>query len=428
LIYFTPVSSSVVRGVASHSPVAQSVERLTVNEPARGEDNTTKSHASAYSGTLNAPRLHSSRFPEIPRSSPWISQRYSQQAAARVIIAVAGLLIIVFCPGYVWAATQSLDSRKQTLDIIASFAERICPSVPTSGGSSSVDVEAKAKAELPRLVKQLAELGVKGAARYQSSQYQGVLQKDLGPALRDTANCRTKIVDSLFPRFFPPDSGTDRAQEQREVRQRHLTRLQHVLRGDASNLKKAAELLRSYGFVVGAGLKAEPERDEMLSRYFVFDEVLDSDLVNHFRVYVEHKSALRKAIQKQDADYLAAVSLVLSAVPDAIMEEPDRMTVATAVVAQCLGTGALALVISDNGWQWSAPYSGSTGGRGKPDRRYVVMNDAYSNLKSDDKIRPHCERIKSNMVPLSDRATALMREALESADRQLLTGSCKYLR
>src|SRR5712691_13188575 len=72
------VGSSETAVRFARSPVAQLVERLTVNEQTRGEGNAAKSLGSACGATLNAPHRRSSCFPEFPPVLPRIPQRYSR--------------------------------------------------------------------------------------------------------------------------------------------------------------------------------------------------------------------------------------------------------------------------------------------------------------------------------------------------------------
>lgn len=94
------------------------------------------------------------------------------------------------------------DGQAKALDVIATFAERICKSAPTSGSSEAVELSGKAKAELTGLVKKVADLGIEGAAKYQSNEYQGVLQKDLAALLSKDADCKFKISEKLIDKLI----------------------------------------------------------------------------------------------------------------------------------------------------------------------------------------------------------------------------------
>ena len=112
---------------------------------------------------------------------------------------------------------SNLASQKQALDVIADFADRICDpaKVPLVGSSSSLELSGKAKAELSELVKKVANVGVEGAAKYQSSKYANVLQKDLVAVLRENKDCRLKVFEKLQSRLLAPASAKKSSQEAR---------------------------------------------------------------------------------------------------------------------------------------------------------------------------------------------------------------------
>lgn len=92
------------------------------------------------------------------------------------------------------ANAQSLEAEREILDTIGDFAERICPRVPLEGSSNTVELSGSAKADLNGLLRRMASLGIQGAAKYQESQFQGLVQKDLLAALRDTTDCKLKVA------------------------------------------------------------------------------------------------------------------------------------------------------------------------------------------------------------------------------------------
>lgn len=97
---------------------------------------------------------------------------------------------------------QALESEAEILDTIGDFAERICPKVPLEGNSSTVELSGSAKAELNGLLKKMAALGIQGAAKYQESQFQGLVQKDLLPAIRDSTDCKLKVANNLMGKLL----------------------------------------------------------------------------------------------------------------------------------------------------------------------------------------------------------------------------------
>jgi hypothetical protein len=95
------------------------------------------------------------------------------------------------------ALGDDLDQQSRALDLILQFAERFCQAPPTTGSSSAREVSAGAKVELSNLLSKLAGIGLSGAAKYQDSKYQGLLQKDLVEALKNTNECRLKVWSDL---------------------------------------------------------------------------------------------------------------------------------------------------------------------------------------------------------------------------------------
>jgi hypothetical protein len=100
------------------------------------------------------------------------------------------------------ANAQALEMEREVLDTIGNFAERMCPKVPLEGSSSTVELSGNAKAELNGLLKKMAALGIQGAAKYQESQFQGLVQKDLLAAIRDTTDCKLKVANSLMGKLL----------------------------------------------------------------------------------------------------------------------------------------------------------------------------------------------------------------------------------
>jgi hypothetical protein len=63
------------------------------------------------------------------------------------------------------ANAQSVKPDKQSLDMIADFAERICSEVPLDGNSSNLELSGSAESKLNGLLKHLGSLGVEEAAK-----------------------------------------------------------------------------------------------------------------------------------------------------------------------------------------------------------------------------------------------------------------------
>lgn len=123
------------------------------------------------------------------------------------------IAMTIFSPCSTNADTE-LDRQKAALDMIADFADRFCKDIPLVGHGDRMELSGEAKAELSGIVKKLADLGLEGAGKYQQSEYQGLLQRDLIAGLKSSVDCRLKIwkdlkstlVTESSPTVVAPDS------------------------------------------------------------------------------------------------------------------------------------------------------------------------------------------------------------------------------
>ena len=105
-----------------------------------------------------------------------------------------GILFIMPLSG---ALATDIDKQKEALNVIGDFADRLCDEVPLSGNSQNLELTGSAKAELKSLLKKIADLGIEGAAKYQKSEYENVLQKNLAALLRDSRKCKLEVFKDL---------------------------------------------------------------------------------------------------------------------------------------------------------------------------------------------------------------------------------------
>lgn len=119
-----------------------------------------------------------------------------------------GLLIATLALGEVLALrsghAQDLKAQKEALEMIAGFADRICQTPSTKGETTRVELTGEAKAELSRVLKKVADLGVQGAARYKHTDYENVLQKDLTDVIRQATDCRKDVAKELTDKLVVP--------------------------------------------------------------------------------------------------------------------------------------------------------------------------------------------------------------------------------
>ena len=136
----------------------------------------------------------------IPRGEANEMQKRTRPHKARQVLA----LLLVLSSYSVYAESPALD--KDILITIGDFAERMCPTIPLEGSSSSTELSGNTKAELKGLIKKMADLGIQGAVKYQESHYQGVLQKDLYAATRDSTNCKMNVSTMMLGKLLSATS------------------------------------------------------------------------------------------------------------------------------------------------------------------------------------------------------------------------------
>lgn len=111
-----------------------------------------------------------------------------------------GIILCLFV-STVFAA--GLAAQKEALDVIEAFANKLCTQVKHEGSTENVELSGDAKIELSNLLKKIADLGIEGAAKYQKSEYQGVLQKDLTTLIQQGVDCKLKVWNDLKDKLIP---------------------------------------------------------------------------------------------------------------------------------------------------------------------------------------------------------------------------------
>jgi hypothetical protein len=95
------------------------------------------------------------------------------------------------------------DNKMQSLDRIAKFANDVCPEVPTTGAATMLT-----KVKLTKLICDISELGIDGAIKYKSSEYEGLLRKDLKEIISKSLDCRKDLSDKLIDKLIPSSKWT----------------------------------------------------------------------------------------------------------------------------------------------------------------------------------------------------------------------------
>lgn len=127
--------------------------------------------------------------------------RYRTRCELQRTVLAAGLCLLHSLQAV--GADNSFEREQKALDVIADFADRMCKDIPLQGTRSGGELSGSAKAELRGVAKKVADLGVEGAAKYQTGRYESLLQSDLVDALKNSADCKLRIFDSLKDRFLP---------------------------------------------------------------------------------------------------------------------------------------------------------------------------------------------------------------------------------
>src|SRR5437870_1314739 len=106
--------------------------------------------------------------------------------ACVVLLCMAGL-----------ANADGLEVQQKALAVMLEFADRLCTTIPLTGGANTLELSGTAKAELSALLKKIANLGIEGAAKYQTLDWQGVLQQDLAEQLNNSRHCKVEVFRAL---------------------------------------------------------------------------------------------------------------------------------------------------------------------------------------------------------------------------------------
>lgn len=101
-------------------------------------------------------------------------------------------------------SAQDLAGQQKALQLITEAARSLCESAPQKGSSNSLELSGAAKAKLNGTVSKLADLGIEGAAKYQSREYEGVLQNEVAGLIQQTTNCRLEVFRTLQAKLITP--------------------------------------------------------------------------------------------------------------------------------------------------------------------------------------------------------------------------------
>jgi hypothetical protein len=118
-------------------------------------------------------------------------------------VPVAVVFAVMFsCSKYNAIAGPPADKVGQAMELIQQTANSICGSVPDTGSRNSLSVQGEAKAQLPTLLKKLADIGISGTGTYSEETYGGVLQEHLADELKDLRHCKETVFIVLLKYLF----------------------------------------------------------------------------------------------------------------------------------------------------------------------------------------------------------------------------------
>ena len=112
--------------------------------------------------------------------------------------------VVAFSPAFSVYAAAPLDAQ-QAMDLITNTADRICNVVSTKGDAESSEAKGEVKAVLSGLAAKLADVGVSSSGSINSDQYQNVLRQDLASTLKNNAECKLKVFDTLQAKLLSSD-------------------------------------------------------------------------------------------------------------------------------------------------------------------------------------------------------------------------------
>jgi hypothetical protein len=96
------------------------------------------------------------------------------------------------------------DQQKAVIEVIISTAHSLCYDVATASRTKAEGVKGDVKAQLTGLASKIADIGLTGAGDITDSETEGVLQTDLAAALKDSAACKTHVLDTLASKLLSP--------------------------------------------------------------------------------------------------------------------------------------------------------------------------------------------------------------------------------
>jgi len=93
---------------------------------------------------------------------------------------------------------DDLKAQVEALNAITNFAAQTCGDpVPLTGRSDHLELSGDVKAQLAGVIAKIADLGISGAGKYRSENFQNVLHEELAQTLKDRSNCKLEVFKLL---------------------------------------------------------------------------------------------------------------------------------------------------------------------------------------------------------------------------------------
>jgi hypothetical protein len=103
------------------------------------------------------------------------------------------------------AAQQDFDAQ---LKMIRETAADICYTVDQRGRKSDAQLTGEVQAQVNGIISKLFDLSGKASGNIGSQEYRGVSQEALATALKESANCRERVLNKLLDRIRPLSSAS----------------------------------------------------------------------------------------------------------------------------------------------------------------------------------------------------------------------------
>jgi len=103
----------------------------------------------------------------------------------------------------VGVSAQDLAQQSSTLKLIRETAAEICYTVQQEGQQNDKELSGKVQAQLNGVISKVVDLNADMAGKLKSQQYKGVLQEQLATTLKQSADCRKDVFDTLVDRMLP---------------------------------------------------------------------------------------------------------------------------------------------------------------------------------------------------------------------------------